>query len=91
MKKNTVRMSITRIARRFFAPRWRELERHENKAEELQRHLKILNSHDREGIRYEGGIVRKENAMWYCNSRDEYQYRQGSTEGWKNMNDIFNR
>ena len=60
-----------------------------NKAEELQRHLKILNSHDREGIRYEGGIVRKENAMWYCNSRDEYQYRQGSTEGWKNMNDIF--
>ena len=54
-------------------------------------HLKILNSHDREGIRYEGGIVRKENAMWYCNSRDEYQYRQGSTEGWKNMNDIFNR
>ena len=62
-----------------------------NKAEELQRHLKILNSHDREGIRYEGGIVRKENAMWYCNSRDEYQYRQGSTEGWKNMNDIFNR
>lgn len=62
-----------------------------NKAEELQRHIKILNSHDREGIRYEGGIVRMENAMWYCNSRDEYQYRQGSTEGWKNMNDIFNQ
>ncbi|MGX8696370.1 MAG: GH3 auxin-responsive promoter family protein [Prevotella sp.] len=32
-------MSITRIARRFFAPRWRELERHENKAEELQRQV----------------------------------------------------
>ena len=30
-------MSITRIARRFFAPRWRELERHNNEAEELQR------------------------------------------------------
>ena len=60
-----------------------------NKAEELQRHLKILNSHDREGIRYEGGIVRKENGMWYCNSRDEYVYRQGSTEGWKNMNEVF--
>ena len=62
-----------------------------NKAEELQRYLKILNSHDREGIRYEGGIVIEANSMWYCNSRDNYQYRQGSTEGWKNMNEVFNR
>jgi len=61
-----------------------------NKAEELQRHIKILNSHDREGIRYEGGIVIQANAMWYCNNRDVYQYVQGSTEGWKNMNEIFN-
>ena len=60
-----------------------------NKAEELQKHIKILNSHDREGIRYEGGIVRKENAMWYCNSRDEYKYIQGSTDGWRNMNELF--
>ncbi len=60
-----------------------------NKAEELQRHIKILNGYNREGIRYEGGIVRKENGMWYCNSNDEYQYREGSTEGWKNMKDIF--
>jgi len=60
-----------------------------NKAEELQRHIKILNSHDREGIRYEGGIVIQANAMWYCNTRDEYLYVQGSTEGWKNMNEIF--
>lgn len=60
-----------------------------NKAEELQRHIKILNSHDREGIRYEGGIVIQANAMWYCNNRDEYLYVQGSTEGWKNMNEIF--
>lgn len=60
-----------------------------NKAEELQRHLKILNSHDRVGIRYEGGIVRKENAMWYCNSHEEYKYIQGSTDGWRNMNELF--
>lgn len=60
-----------------------------NKAEELQRHIKILNSHDREGIRYEGGIVIQANAMWYCNNRDEYLYVQGSTDGWKNMNEIF--
>lgn len=60
-----------------------------NKAEELQRHIKILNSHNREGIRYEGGIVIEANSMWYCNNRDEYRYVQGSTEGWKNMNEIF--
>ena len=30
-------MSITGIARKFFAPRWRELERHNNEAEALQR------------------------------------------------------
>jgi len=60
-----------------------------NKAEELQRHIKILNSYDREGIRYEGGIVIQANAMWYCNNRDEYLYVQGSTDGWKNMNEIF--
>lgn len=60
-----------------------------NKAEELQRHIKILNSHDREGIRYEGGIVIQANAMWYCNNRNEYLYVQGSTEGWKNMNEFF--
>lgn len=60
-----------------------------NKAEELQRHIKILNSHDREGIRYEGGIVIEANAMWYCNSHDEYQFVQGSTEDWRNMNEVF--
>ena len=32
-------MSITGIARNFFAPRWRELERHINGAEELQRQV----------------------------------------------------
>jgi type III restriction enzyme len=60
-----------------------------NKAEELQRHIKILNSHDREGIRYEGGIIIEANAMLYCNSHDEYQFVQGSTEEWRNMNEVF--
>ena len=32
-------MSITGIARKFFAPRWRELERHNNEAEALQREV----------------------------------------------------
>lgn len=32
-------MSITGIARKFFAPRWKELERHNNEAEELQRQV----------------------------------------------------
>ena len=60
-----------------------------NKAEELQRHIRILNGYDREGIRYEGGIVREANGMWYYNNSDEYKYVQGSTEGWKNVNDVF--
>ena len=60
-----------------------------NKAEALQQYLKILNSYDREGIRYEGGIVIEANSMWYYNSCDEYQYKQGSTDGWQNMNEIL--
>lgn len=60
-----------------------------NKAEELQRHIKALNSHNRESIRYEGGIVIEANSMWYYNNSDEYRYVQGSTEGWKNMSNIF--
>ena len=32
-------MSLTGIARKFFAPRWKELERHNNEAEELQRQV----------------------------------------------------
>ncbi|MBO4811267.1 MAG: GH3 auxin-responsive promoter family protein [Prevotella sp.] len=42
-------MSITGIARKFFAPRWRELERHNNEAEALQREvLSRLVSHARD-------------------------------------------
>lgn len=62
-----------------------------NKAEELQRRIRILNGYHREGIRYEGGIVIQANSMWYYNNNGEYMYKQGSTEGWHNMNDIFLR
>lgn len=60
-----------------------------NKAEGLQRYLRTLNGYNRENIRYEGGIVREANAMWYCNNRDKYHYVQGSTDGWCNMNEFF--
>lgn len=60
-----------------------------NKAEELQRRIKKLNCHNREGIRYEGGIVIEANSMWYYNNSDEYHYEQGSTKGWENMNVIL--
>lgn len=60
-----------------------------NKAEELQRYLKKLNTTTRKGIRYEGGIVREANGVWCYNSNDKYQYREASTEGWQNMNEIF--
>lgn len=61
-----------------------------NKAEELQRHLRALNSQKRKGISYEGGIVIEANAMWYYNDNEKYVYVNGSTDGWKNMNGLFN-
>lgn len=60
-----------------------------DKAEELQRHIESLNNPSREGIRYEGGIVIKANAIWYYNSNKEYQYQDGSTEGWEKMSSVF--
>lgn len=60
-----------------------------NKAEELQRRLKILNGYNREGIQYEGGIVIESNSMWYYNNNDVYKYKHGSTEDWNNMNELF--
>ena len=60
-----------------------------NKAEELQRHLRILNGYNRETIRYEGGIVIEANSMWYFNDNDIYKYVKGSTDGWKLMNGIM--
>lgn len=61
------------------------------KAEELQRRIKKLNISAQEGIYYEGGIVIEANGMWYCNSNDSYQYQEGVTEGWQNMNEFFSQ
>lgn len=60
-----------------------------NKAETLHKVLRILNGWNREFIRYEGGIVRKENGMWYYNDNATYYYQAGSTEGWKLFADLF--
>ena len=50
-------MSLTSIARQFFAPRWRELERHNNEAETLQRQVLsrlVSRARDTEYGRYHG-------------------------------------
>lgn len=60
-----------------------------NKAEALQKRLSFLNGWNRETIRYEGGIVRKENGMWYYNDNSIYNYQEGSTDGWKLFADLF--
>lgn len=60
-----------------------------NKAEALQKRLGILNGWNSETIRYEGGIVRKENDMWYYNDNTTYTYQEGSTDGWKLFADLF--
>lgn len=61
-----------------------------NKAEALQKRLQVLNGLHRENIRYIGGIVIKANGTWYYNDNAKYAYQQGSTDGWKRMNDLFN-
>lgn len=60
-----------------------------NKAEALQQRIKYLNSLNRETVRYVGGIVIQANGMWYYNCNETYCYRQGSTEGWEEMNYLF--
>ena len=60
-----------------------------NKAEALQKRLKILNGWNRDTIRYVGGIVIKANGTWYYNDSATYSYQQGSTDGWKRMTDLF--
>lgn len=60
-----------------------------NKAEALQKRLSILNGLSGENICYEGGIVRKENGMWYYNDNAVYNYQEGSTDGWKLFADLF--
>lgn len=59
-----------------------------NKAEALQKRLKILNGWHREHIRYVGGIVIKANGTWYYNDKAKYSYQQGSTDGWKRLSAI---
>lgn len=59
-----------------------------NKAEALQKRLNALNS---ENIRYEGGIVRKENDMWYFNDNTVYNYQEGNTNEWNLLIDLFER
>ena len=60
-----------------------------NKAEALQKKIQYLNGWNRESIRYEGGIAIKRNGMWYYNDNTIYNYQEGNSEGWKNMNDLF--
>lgn len=60
-----------------------------NKAEELQRHIKILNGYNREGIRYEGGIVIPGSGTWYYNSNDHYSFSESNKDGWEIMTKIF--
>lgn len=60
-----------------------------NKAEALQKRLRFLNGWNRETIRYDGGIVRKENGMWYYNNDATYSYKEGSTEGWKLLAELL--
>jgi hypothetical protein len=60
-----------------------------NKAEELYRHIKILNGYNREGIRYEGGIVIPSGGTWYYNSNEHYSFSPNSTEGWKFLKELF--
>ncbi len=60
-----------------------------NKAEALHKVLRTTNGWNREFIRYEGGIVRKENGMWYYNDNATYCYQAGSTDGWKLFSDLF--
>lgn len=52
-----------------------------DKAEELQRRIKYLNSLNREQY-YVGGIVRFANGKWYVNTSQEYTCNLNSTDGW---------
>jgi DNA or RNA helicases of superfamily II len=60
-----------------------------NKADELQRRIKILNGYNREGIHYEGGIVIPAGGTWYYNNNEHYSFTPNSTDGWKLFKDLF--
>ena len=51
-----------------------------DKANELQRRIKILNGWNRENIRYIGGIVCTRNGMWMLNKEPQYSYQSRSMD-----------
>ena len=59
-----------------------------DKAEELQRRIKKLNSLVREQ-HYVGGIVRFANGKWYANNSQKYTCNPMNTDGWCLLEDLF--
>lgn len=59
-----------------------------NKAEALQKRLALLNGQEGKRL-FVGGIVIAANGTWYYNDNDVYSYVSGSTEGWKQMQDLL--
>ena len=59
-----------------------------DKAEELQRRIKYLNSLTREQ-RYVGGIVRFANGKWYANNSQKYTCNPMNTDGWCLLEDLL--
>ncbi|MBR3068408.1 MAG: GH3 auxin-responsive promoter family protein [Prevotella sp.] len=74
-------MSITGIARKFFAPRWRELERHNNEAEALQRDVLsrlVSRAKDTEWGRYHHfGDMKTYEDFVRCNPVTDYEELKG--------------
>ena len=60
-----------------------------NKAEALQKRLALLNAQKGKHA-FVGGIAIAANGMWYYNDNAIYSYANGNTDGWKQMQDIFN-
>ena len=59
-----------------------------DKAEELQRRIKYLNSLTREQ-RYVGGIVRFANGKWYANNSQKYTCNPMNTDRWCLLEDLL--
>ncbi|OGG47017.1 hypothetical protein A2671_00545 [Candidatus Kaiserbacteria bacterium RIFCSPHIGHO2_01_FULL_49_13] len=56
----------------------------EGRAEELSRKIKAL------GKKFIGGIVVKENGVWYCNDAEKYSYTAGKLDkNWKKFEELF--
>ncbi|MGN1229985.1 MAG: LexA family protein [Prevotella sp.] len=59
------------------------------KAEALHKKIRELNDEHSGTIRYVGGIIRKENGVWYYNDNEIYVYQKGCTKGWKLLSSLF--